>query len=88
MYVSYDTSLNNKPPFQCLEKFKTAKDANKYYSFVCDGANGAQELLYPKPNCKGTPTVAKSLSFSSSNCKDANEGMYMATTCRGPSKLK
>lgn len=89
MSIYYDTSFDSMPLFTCVEQFKASKNMTKYYSVVCDGANGIQQLVYPKPNCKGMPTVGKTLDFASINCKKdgSNDGLYYSVTCKGPNKL-
>ena len=78
-------SMNGTPLFQCKPKKKGGS-----YAYVCNGADGIQQLSYSTANCKGKATQMMAAKFKDAKlvCQYSPESKkYSTATCVGPSSM-
>lgn len=85
-YSKTGYNLDGLPLFQC----NSTGPANSY-AYVCNGADGIQQLNYKTANCKGTSAQMRTVKFQDIGmlCNyHIDDGMtFYYPTCVGPSNM-
>eukprot|EP01036_Dinobryon_divergens_P025571 gene25568-34132_t len=72
-------------PYEC-----TVDSAGGSYAYVCNGANGMQQLHYSTTDCKGASTLLQQGTFQQFGLQcsfNSDASAYYYPTCYGPSNM-
>ena len=84
-YSNTGFDLEGVPLYQCQ-----SNDSGGSYAYICNGADGIQQLGYSTSNCKGASSLIRAAKFQEMGfvCQYIPDGQfYIYPTCSGPANM-